>query len=76
MEELKNTGIVPMDYSVLESMLTEYASPRNKVASLEKSRHLVRLNIKKSQTRVMKQDLLNALSPLLQLKTPALLALF
>ena len=53
MEELKNTGIVPVDYSVLESIFTEYASARNKVASLEKSRHLVRLKIKKNQPRVM-----------------------
>ena len=53
MEGFKNTGIVPVDYSVLESILTEYASPRNKVASLEKSRHLVCLNIKKNLPRVM-----------------------
>ena len=43
MEKLKNIGITPVYYSVLESMLTEYASPRNKVASLEKSGQLVRL---------------------------------
>lgn len=43
MEQFSQIGIIPVDYSVLESMLTEYASPRHKIADLEKAGQLVRL---------------------------------
>ncbi|BEG98857.1 type IV toxin-antitoxin system AbiEi family antitoxin domain-containing protein [Bacteroides sedimenti] len=43
MEQLADLGIIPVDYSVLESLLAGYASPRHKIADLEKSGKLVRL---------------------------------
>ncbi|MFR9620185.1 MAG: hypothetical protein SNH63_03065 [Rikenellaceae bacterium] len=43
MNELKNIGIIPVDVSVLGSMFSHLASPRNKIAQLEKSGQLVRL---------------------------------
>lgn len=43
MDRLKKLGIIPIDYSLLNSILTEYSSPRNKVAALEKSGDLMRL---------------------------------
>lgn len=43
MKQLSEIGIIPVDYSALESMLTEYASPRHKIADLEKAGQLVRL---------------------------------
>ncbi len=43
MNELKNIGIIPIDFSVLRSMFSHLASPRNKIAQLEKSGQLVRL---------------------------------
>lgn len=43
MIDLSQIGVIPVDYSVLESMLTEYSSPRHKIASLEKSGDLMRL---------------------------------
>lgn len=43
MEQLSQIGIIPVDYSVLESMLTEYTSPRHKIANIEKAGQLVRL---------------------------------
>lgn len=43
MEQLSQVGIVPIDYSVLESFLTGYTSPRHKIADLEKSGKLIRL---------------------------------
>ena len=43
MDRLKKLGIVPINYTLLESLFSEYASPRNKVAALEKSGDLVRL---------------------------------
>ncbi|MCD8182307.1 MAG: hypothetical protein LUE99_03615 [Bacteroides sp.] len=43
MEQLSQIGIIPVDYAVLESFLDGYASPRHKIAELEKSGKLVRL---------------------------------
>ena len=43
MESLKELGIIPVEYSVLESMLGKYAAPRHKIASLEKTGQIVRL---------------------------------
>ncbi|MFI3315731.1 MAG: hypothetical protein R3Y04_08750 [Rikenellaceae bacterium] len=43
MIDLLEMGVIPVDYSVLESMLTDYSSPRHKIASLEKSGDLMRL---------------------------------
>lgn len=43
MEQLSQIGIIPVDYAVLESFLNGYASPRHKIAYLEKSGKLVRL---------------------------------
>ncbi len=43
MDRLKALGVIPIDYALLNSILTEYSSPRNKVAALEKSGELVRL---------------------------------
>ncbi len=43
MNELKNIGIIPVGFSVLGSMFSHLASPRNKVVQLEKSGQLVRL---------------------------------
>ncbi|MFR9547241.1 MAG: hypothetical protein SNJ29_16945 [Rikenellaceae bacterium] len=43
MNKLKNIGIIPVDFSVLRSIFSHLASPRNKVALLEKSGQLVRL---------------------------------
>lgn len=43
MEQLSQIGVIPVDYSVLESLLTGYASPRHKIASLEETGKLIRL---------------------------------
>lgn len=42
MEQLSQIGVIPVNYSVLESFLTEYASPRHKIANLESSGRLIR----------------------------------
>ncbi len=41
--ELEKLGIIPIDYSVLKSMLTGYSMPRHKITALEQSEHLIRL---------------------------------
>lgn len=43
MEQLSKLGIVPVDYFALESLLTDYASPRHKIAELVNSGKLIRL---------------------------------
>lgn len=43
MERLKQLGNIPVGYSVLKTLFREYAYPRNKIASLEKSGALIRL---------------------------------
>lgn len=43
MEKLKDIGIIPVEYSVLESMLGQYSAPRHKIASLEKTGQIIRL---------------------------------
>lgn len=43
MEQLAEIGIIPVNYSVLESFLTGYVSPRHKIANLEKAGKLIRL---------------------------------
>ncbi len=43
MDRLSDFGVIPIDYALLGSSLSEYRSPRNKVAALEKSGDLVRL---------------------------------
>jgi predicted transcriptional regulator of viral defense system len=43
MENLKQLGIVPVDYAVLGSLFSGYKSPRNKIANLEIEGKLIRL---------------------------------
>jgi hypothetical protein len=43
MENLKQFGIVPVDYAVLGSLFSSYKSPRNKIANLENEGKLIRL---------------------------------
>lgn len=43
MEQLSEIGIVPVDYFALESLLTDYASPRHKIADLVNAGKLIRL---------------------------------
>ncbi len=43
MENLQQFGIVPVDYSVLRSLFSNYNFPRNKIASLELEGKLIRL---------------------------------
>ncbi|RPH33645.1 MAG: hypothetical protein EHM93_04070 [Bacteroidales bacterium] len=43
MDILEQLGIVPVDYSVLESLLGGYKSPSNKIANLEREGKIVRL---------------------------------
>jgi predicted transcriptional regulator of viral defense system len=43
MNRLKSIGNIPVDYSVLESVFSDYKYPRNKVASLEMNGSLIRL---------------------------------
>ncbi len=43
MEELKDLGVIPIENSVLESMMTQYAAPRHKISHLEKSGQIIRL---------------------------------
>ena len=43
MENLKQLGIVPVDYAVLGSLFSAYKSPRNKIANLENEGKLIRL---------------------------------
>ncbi len=43
MNGLEYSGVTPINYCVLESMLGSYSSPRHKIASLEKSNKIIRL---------------------------------
>lgn len=43
MNVLEQFGIVPIDFITLESVLSEYKFPKNKVSQLEKSGELIRL---------------------------------
>jgi len=43
MHELKEFGIIPVDFKTISSKLSHYKSPRDKVSSLKKSNLLVRL---------------------------------
>ena len=43
MEDLEQLGIIPVDYSVLSSLFSDYRSPRNKIANLEKAGKIIRL---------------------------------
>lgn len=43
MEELEQLGIIPVDYAVLRSLFSDYRSPRNKIANLEKEGKIIRL---------------------------------
>jgi predicted transcriptional regulator of viral defense system len=43
MENLKQLGIIPVDYAVLGSLYSNYKSPRNKIANLESEGKLIRL---------------------------------
>lgn len=43
MKDLQNIGLIPIDYSILETIFKDYASPRNKIAQLEKTGQLIRL---------------------------------
>ena len=42
MEDLEQLGIIPVDYSVLSSLFSDYRSPRNKIANLEKAGKIIR----------------------------------
>jgi hypothetical protein len=43
MENLKQLGIIPVDYALLGSLFSGYKSPRNKIANLEIEGKLIRL---------------------------------
>ena len=43
MERLIGLGNIPVDYSVLETVFSDYSYPRNKIASLELNGSLIRL---------------------------------
>ena len=43
MENLEQLGIIPVDYSVLSSLFSDYRSPRNKIANLQKEGKIIRL---------------------------------
>jgi predicted transcriptional regulator of viral defense system len=43
MRELKDFGIIPVDFKTISNKLSQYKSPRDKVSSLKKSNHLIRL---------------------------------
>ncbi|MDP3436728.1 MAG: hypothetical protein Q8S04_05755, partial [Bacteroidales bacterium] len=43
METLKQLGVVPVDYSVLRTLFSEYKFPKNKIASLQSENMLIRL---------------------------------
>lgn len=43
MENLKQLGIIPVDYALLGSLFSGYRSPRNKIANLEIEGKLIRL---------------------------------
>jgi predicted transcriptional regulator of viral defense system len=43
MKELKQFGIIPIDYSVLTTILSKYRSSKDKISLLEKSGNIIRL---------------------------------
>ena len=43
MKNLSQFGVVPIDYAILESILSAYSAPRHKIASLEKQGQILRL---------------------------------
>jgi predicted transcriptional regulator of viral defense system len=43
MENLKQLGIIPVDYALLSSIFSDYKYPRNKIANLEIEGKLIRL---------------------------------
>lgn len=43
MKELKQFGIIPINYSVLETVFKDYRSPKDKIANLEKNGSIIRL---------------------------------
>jgi predicted transcriptional regulator of viral defense system len=43
MQELKEFGIIPVDFKTISSKLSHYKSPRDKVSNLKKSNQLIRL---------------------------------
>lgn len=43
MENLKQLGIIPVDYALLNSIFSDYKYPRNKIANLEIEGKLIRL---------------------------------
>jgi hypothetical protein len=43
MENLKQLGIIPVDYALLSSIFSDYKYPRNKIANLEIDGKLIRL---------------------------------
>lgn len=43
METLEQLGVIPVDYSVLRSLFSDYSFPQNKIANLEREGKIVRL---------------------------------
>ncbi len=43
MERLEQLGIIPVNYAALRSLYSDYSSPRNKIANLEKEKKIIRL---------------------------------
>lgn len=43
MNELKQFGVIPVDFKAISSLLTQYKSPKDKVSRLEKDGYLIRL---------------------------------
>lgn len=43
MKELKQLGIIPINYSVLTTILSKYRSPKDNISLLEKSGNIIRL---------------------------------
>jgi len=43
MEKFEQLGVIPVNYAVLRSLYSDYNSPRNKIANLEKEGKIIRL---------------------------------
>lgn len=43
METLEQLGVIPVDYSVLRSLFSDYSYPQNKIANLEREGKIIRL---------------------------------
>jgi len=43
METLEQLGVIPVDYSVLRSLFSDYSFPQNKIANLEREGKIIRL---------------------------------